>query len=94
MGSKDTVHATSIDTGEINNLIENGLLFDWAVKIEFLKGKHETTDWKKWDKTFFAMHSAEPFLASLRECYSENPGCTVRLAAEKFHPQTRLLYQL
>ena len=94
MGLRNYFQAIRLDTGPIKKLIENGMLFDWAVRIEYVNGRSEAASWQQWDKSFFAIRSAEPVLAALMECYIENPGCVMRLNAEKFRPQTRMLYQI
>jgi len=92
MGSKNYFQAIRPDVGQIRKLIDNGLLFDWAIRIEFVNGNSETTTWQQWENSFFALHSAEPVLVALMDCYTRNPRCLIRLNAEKFSTQTRMLY--
>jgi ribulose bisphosphate carboxylase small subunit len=87
-------HSTAIrpDTTYLKKIIESSLLADWAISIEYQSGESETTCWQIWDKTYFAIRSAKPVLEALLDCYTKHPRGTIRLCAEKFRPQTRLLY--
>jgi len=92
MGSIDYFRATRPDTGHIRKLIENSLLFDWAITIEYVNGNSETAFWQQWDDSFFALNSAEPVIVALMDCYNKNPGFVIRLSAEKFRPQIRMTH--
>lgn len=92
MGTINYLQAIKPDTAYINKIIENSLLSDWAIRIEFREVEAESARWQLWDITFFALRSAIPVLESLMKCYTKNPKCTIRINAEKFRPQSRLLY--
>lgn len=90
MGSVNHFQAIKPDTAKLRKLIENSLLSDWAIRIEFEDGKSE--DWQQWENSFFALNSAEPVIAAIKECYQDNPYHAIRISAEKFRPQTSMLY--
>ena len=92
MGTINYLQAIKPDTAYIKKIIENSLLSDWAIKIEYLETGSESAGWQLWDKTFFALRSAKPVLESLMKCYAKNPKSTIRINAEKFRPQSHLLY--
>ncbi|MBI1422182.1 MAG: hypothetical protein GC149_01865 [Gammaproteobacteria bacterium] len=92
MGSINYSQAIKPDTAYVKRIIENSLLSDWAIRIEYQSGESENTGWQLWDKTFFAISTAEAVLTALRDCYTKHPKCAIRLHAEKFRPQTRIVY--
>ena len=94
MGSIDYFRAARPDTGHIRKLIENSLLFDWAITIEYADGNSETAFWQQWDDSFFALNSAEPVIVALTDCYNKNPGYAIRLIAVKFRPQIRMVHMV
>ena len=94
MGTINYLQAIKPDTAYIKKIIDNSLLSDWAIRIEYLDHASETADWQLWDKTFFAIRSASPVIASLDACYEKHSKCTIRIAAEKFRPQSRLLFSV
>jgi ribulose bisphosphate carboxylase small subunit len=92
VGTINYSQAIKPDTAYIKKIIENSLLSDWSICIEFLSRDAKTTDWQLWDKAFFALRSAKPVMTALLDCYEKNSSCAIRIVAEKFRPQTRLLY--
>jgi len=94
MGSISYFRATRPDTGHIRKLIENGLLFDWSITIEYVNNNTESAFWQQWNQSFFALQSAEPVIAALMDCYNKNPDHLIRLNAEKFRPQTRMVHMV
>lgn len=92
MGSANYSQAIRPDTAYINKIIENSLLSDWSIRIEHHTGGIDTAGWRLWNKAFFAIRSAEAVLESLLDCYSKHPRSSIRIHAEKFHPQCRVLY--
>ena len=92
MGSINYLQAIKPDLAYIRKVIANSLLSDWAIRVEYHNGEFEPAGWQLWDKTFFAIRSAEPVLKALIECYTKNPKRAIRLNAEKFHPQSSILY--
>lgn len=92
MGTINYSQAIKPDTAYIKKIIENSLLSDWAIRIEYLDNDSETADWQLWDKAFYAIRSASPVMTALVTCYEKNSRCAIRIAAEKFRPQSRLLY--
>lgn len=92
MGSINYLQAIKPDTAYIKKVIEASLLTDWAIRVEYQSGESETGSWQLWDKLFFAVRSAEAVLGALLDCYTEYPKNTIRLNAEKFSPQSRLLF--
>lgn len=92
MGSINYSQAIRPDTAHIKKIIESSLLADWAIRIEYDCGESHATDWRIWDKTCFAITSAKPVLDALLDCYTRHPKSTIRINAERFCTQTRLLY--
>lgn len=92
MGSINHTQAIKPDTAYVTKIIESSLLADWAISIEYQSGESEATCWQLWDKAYFAIRSAKPVLEALLACYTKHPRCTIRICAEKFRPQTRMLY--
>ena len=92
MGSINYLQAIKPDTAYLKKIIENSLLSDWAISIEYQNANSESGAWQLWDKTFFAIRSAEAVLAALMQCYGRHPKSTIRLHAEKFRPLCRILY--
>lgn len=92
MGSLNYLQAIKPDIAYLRKIIESSLLADWAISIEYQSGESEATSWKLWCKAFFAIRSAKPVLEALLDCYIKHPDSTIRISAEKFRPQTRMLY--
>ena len=92
MGSINYSQAIKPDIGYIKKTIENSLLADWLINIECLPHGAEHEGWQKWDKNFFAIKSAQPVITALLACYEKNPMYGIRIVAEKFRPQSRLVY--
>lgn len=92
MGSINHSQAIRPDTAYLKKIIESSLLADWAIRIEYQSDESETTCWQLWDKACFAIRSAKPVLEALLACCAKHPKSTIRMSAEKFRPQTRLIY--
>ena len=92
MGTINYLQAVKPDIAYIRKIIENSLLYDWAIKIEYLDFESEISTWQTWDKTYFAVNSAQLVLESLSNCYKANPRFIIRMNAEKFHPQSKLMF--
>jgi len=92
VGSVNYSQAIRPDTAYIKKIIENGLLCDWAISIEYHTSGIETAGWQLWNKTFFAVRSAEAVLESLLDCHAKHPRRSIRINAEKYRPQCRVLY--
>ena len=92
MGSVDYSKAIRPDTAYIKKIIENSLLADWSIRIEHHTGGIDTDGWQLWTKAFFAVRSAEAVLESLLDCYTRHPRSSIRIHAERFRPQCRVLY--
>ena len=92
MGSINYSQAIKPDTAYVKKIIENSLLGDWAIRIEYQSEELESSSWQTWNKTFFAIDAADDVLIALRDCYAKHPKCTIRLHAERFRPQTRIIY--
>ena len=92
MGSINHTQAIKPDTAYLKKIIESSLLADWAISIEYHGGESEATCWQIWDKVHFALRSSKPVLEALLACYTKHPRSTIRICAEKFRPQTRMLY--
>ena len=91
MGTIHYSQAIKPDTAYLRKVIENSLLGDWAIRIEYHGEETGINCWQLWDKTFFAIASAKDVLQAITNCYKTHPRSTIRIFAEKFHPQTRML---
>ena len=94
MGTINYLQAIKPDMAYIKKIVENSLLSDWAIRIEYQDVESESASWRLWDNTFFALRSANPVLESLMNCYTKNSKCVIRINAEKFRPQSHLLYTI
>lgn len=92
MGSVNYSQAIKPDIAKVRKLIENSLLADWVLRIEYDSGEHESDSWRQWDETFFALRSADSVLDALKVCYSKFSDRVIRINAEKIRPRTRMLY--
>lgn len=92
MGSVNYSQAIRPDTAYIKKIIENSLLSDWTISIEYHTCGIGTAGWQLWNKAFYAIRSAEAVLESLLDCHAKHPRCTIRINAEKYRPQCRVLY--
>ena len=92
MGSINYSQAIRPDKAYLKKLIENSLLADWAIRIEYQGGTSNASSWQIWDKTFFAIRSAEAVLIAILDCYAKHPKSTIRIKAEKFLPQSMMMY--
>lgn len=91
MGSVNYAQAIKPDTAHIKKLIENSLLGDWIIRIEYESREQGSRCWQQWENAFFALRSADDVIAAIRDCYSGNADCAIRINAEKIQPQTRML---
>ncbi len=81
------------DFVKIKNLIENGLMHDWAISIEYAVKTHRNyTKWMKWDKTLFAIKDPDLVLEEIIACCKSNPECSMKLVCDRFSPDCRLIY--
>lgn len=81
------------DLVEIKNLIENGLMHDWAISIEYAARNHQNyTKWLKWDKKFYGIKDSNHVLEEIMACCKNNPECSMKLVCEQFSPECRLIY--
>lgn len=94
MGSVSYAQAIKPDTAKIRKLIENSLLCDWVVRIEYEGSAFESACWQQWGQTFFALRSADAVIAAIKECYSRHSNRVIRIHAEKVRPRTSMLYML
>lgn len=78
---------------QIQNLIEGGLMHDWAISIEYaVRTQQYDIEWVKWDKTLFAIKDPNQVIERLKECCKNNPHCQMKLVCEHFSPECRLVY--
>lgn len=92
MGTLYYSQAIKPDTAYLKKIIESSLLCDWAIRVEYYCEEKRINCWQLWDKTYFAIRSARDVLRAISNCYKSHPRSTIRLHAEKFHPQTRMLF--
>lgn len=92
MGSADYLQAIKPDMGKLRKLVETSLLSDWIIRVEYMSAGSTAECWEQWGQSLFALKSADTVLAALKACYTNRPGCVIRINAEKVRPQTRMLY--
>ena len=92
MGAADYLQAIKPDMAKLRKIIDNGLLFDWIIRIEYSGGISNRENWLQWKQAHFAIRSAESVLVELKRCYEKHPDCLIRIHAEKLRPQTRMVY--
>ena len=92
MGTLHYSQAIKPDTAYLRKVIENSLLRDWVIRVEYHGEETGINCWQLWDKTFFAIGSAKDVIQAITNCYKAHPRSTIRLYAEKFRPQTRMLF--
>lgn len=78
---------------ELEHLIRECLHTEWAIYIEYAEAHPQPyTNWKRWGEIFFAIKKSTQVLDSINACRSCFPGAYIRLYAEKFRPNTKLVY--
>jgi len=92
VGSINYLQALRPDKAYIKRIIENSLLADWAIRIEYQADEGQADSWLLWAEVFYAIRSAESVLAALLDCYTKRPLSTIRINAERYRPQSRILY--
>jgi len=83
--------ASKPDTAYLKKIIEGSLLADWEIRIEYAGAQTGGTVWQCWDKVF-AIRSSDAVLQAIQGCYAAKQDCVIRLSAQKFRPQTSMLY--
>jgi ribulose bisphosphate carboxylase small subunit len=90
---KPLSRAEKYNFSKIRNLVEAGLMHDWAIRIEYAsKTPQNEIEWLQWDKTLFAIREPDQVLEKLKECCSNHPDCSMKLVCEHFSPESRLVY--
>lgn len=92
MGSSSYAQAIKPDTGKLRKLIESSMQVDWVIRVEYASDHSGVVCWQQWDKTFFAVRTADAVLLAVTDCYKNNPASTIRIYAEKVRPQMQMLY--
>ena len=78
---------------EVRKLISDYLCGNCSVRIEHtprIVDRH--VHWDQWGEAFFALKDATPVIDGIVACRAEHPDHTIRLCAERLHPQSRLVF--
>lgn len=78
---------------KIAQLVDQSLLGDCAIRIEH-SGVEQNGAWVQWGQTLFAIKSAEQVMAVIDACHTSCPSHDIRISAEKFRPQMRMVYNV
>ena len=82
-----------LEVARIKNLIENGFMHDWAIKIEYaIKSGQSSAEWVEWEKKFYAIKDSSEVIEEITACCKSNPDCSMKLVCEHFNPEFRLVY--
>ncbi|MGD9385728.1 MAG: ribulose bisphosphate carboxylase small subunit [Thioalkalispiraceae bacterium] len=78
---------------EIEDLITENLLHDWAVRIEHTnKLEPHQSSWQQWGNTMFALKEPSQAMLGIRACRTGYPAHAIRIHAEKFKPRVSFIY--
>lgn len=78
---------------EIDQLVNDSLHSEWAIYIEYARKDVETyMNWCRWGKVHYAVKDAKNIIDAIGACYASYPDYLIRLYAEKFRPNTHLIY--
>ena len=69
MGTIDYSQAIKPDTAYLKKIIENSLLCDWAIRIEYHGVNNGINCWQFCDKTFIDICSANNVIQAIINCY-------------------------
>ena len=84
-------HAGGLD--EVRQMISKYLCGNCVVRIEHTPCVVDRyVRWQTWGQTFFALKDAEPVIDAIVACRASFPTNTIRLSAERLHPQSRLIF--
>lgn len=79
---------------KIEQFIDRSLLGDWSIRIEHSIGDSERDDavWLQWGATLFALTSPRAVMEAIDNCHASHPSHDIRINAEKFSPEMRMVY--
>jgi ribulose bisphosphate carboxylase small subunit len=78
---------------EIERVIRENLSHSWQIRIEHTNNINpDSTLWEQWGETFYAVKEPSPIIDQLTTCRLMHPDNSIRLNAEKYHPQVRFIY--
>lgn len=79
---------------KIEQFIDRSLLGDWSIRIEHSVGDSSQEDavWLQWGTTLFAITSPKAVMEAIDDCHASNPSHDIRIHAEKFRPEMRMVY--
>lgn len=80
---------------KIENIIDQSLLGDWAIRIEYCGiNAQGQTGWVQWGSTIFAIRSPEQVMEAIDACHASYPAHEIRIHAEKFQPEMRMVFSV
>ena len=83
------------DLDEVRTLICGSLCPDWVVRIEHRpSGADADGLWRSWGRPGFARRDPDPLLDDIHACHTTHPKHEIRLCAERWRPESRLLYSI
>lgn len=78
---------------KIESFINQCLLGDWVIRIEHRGYEQQPhMGWQQWENSFFAIDNARSVVKSINACHEAFPFHSIRIYAEKFMPEMRMVY--
>lgn len=86
-------HLSQNVMSDVRLIIENHLLHDWAINIEYTYDAQFTSNsWNKWGVTFFKISNYSGVIDAIFSCHVNNPLSSIRLYAERFSPASSFYF--
>lgn len=87
---------TLYNRDKIEEFVDRSLLGDWSIRIEHAVGDSSQEDsvWLQWGTTLFAITSPKAVMEAIDDCHASNPSHDIRIHAEKFRPEMRMVYSV
>lgn len=83
-------HLSQKVMSDVIYVIENHLLHDWAISIEYTDDiQYLNTSWDRWGKVFYKIVNSSGLIDAIFRCHASNPLSAMRLHAERFNPASR-----
>ena len=76
---------------EVEQLVRRSLRGNWVIRVEYADTT-QPADWQTWGKPLFAVRNSAALVDAILACRASHPMRAIRLNAERFHPDTRLIY--
>ncbi len=88
-----TLHCAPPCFSDIEKMIKDNLLHDWAIRIEHIPSvTSRYAHWQQWGTILYAVDSPSVVLEALLACNKVFPEEEIRINAEKSGPDTKMIY--